>query len=186
MPFANKFVKPTIPLAKLTEGTAASKAKMTFPSDLGQTGHHVQFDVFSRAAGSTLKSVRGNESQLDKLLSTIYLPMPANLGVQYSADYQNEDLGLLGAAAVEGFTNLLETGSDVVNKLGTAVGNLIGGDVSKAATASLDATRTIMSAGSKTVDNLISEGGTGGAAVVGSIAAKFGGTAKATVANVTG
>ena len=186
MPFANKFVRPTIPLAKLTEGTAASKAKMTFPSDLGQTGHHVQFDVFSRAAGSTLASVRGNKSQLDKLLSTIYLPMPANLGVQYSADYQNEDLGLIGAAAVEGATNLLETGSDVFKKLGTAVGNLVKGEVSGASTASLDAVRVIGSAASKTVDNLISEGGTGAAAAVGAIAAKVGGTAKATVANVTG
>lgn len=186
MAFANKFFEKAKPLAKLTEGTAASKAKMTFPSDLGQTGHHVQFDVFSRAAGSTLKSVRGNESQLDKLLSTIYLPMPANLGVQYSADYQNEDLGLLGAAAVEGFTNLLETGSDVFNKLGAAVGNLIKGEVSDASTASLEALRVIKNAGSEAGSKLMKEGGTGAAAAVGAVAAKFGGTAKATVANVTG
>jgi len=186
MPFANKFVRPTIPLAKLTGGTAASKAKMTFPSDLGQTGHHVQFDVFSRAAGSTLASVRGNKSQLDKLLSTIYLPMPANLGVQYSADYQNEDLGLLGASVVGAATTLAQGGANVIENLGSVIGNLIAGDVSKAATSALGAGKKILGGIKTEAENLINEGSGGLAAAGGTIAAKFGGTAKATVANITG
>ena len=49
----------------------SNSAKRFWKNTKKLNGHYVQFDVFSRAAGSTLASVRGNKSQLDKLLSCL-------------------------------------------------------------------------------------------------------------------
>jgi len=102
----------TITASKLGALEAPSGTEtITFPSDLtATTGQFVSFVAYKREKGSVQGALRG-QKYLNTKLATINLPMPASLPVSYSADYQNEDLGIIGSAVLAGGSALI-TGAE--------------------------------------------------------------------------
>lgn len=86
------------PLSKLTNAQVATE--LSFPVDLGAIGHSVTFRASARSNRSITNSLRG-QTKLTKVLDIIHLPMPSSLPVAYAVGYNNEDLTVLGAAALD-------------------------------------------------------------------------------------
>ncbi len=107
------------PLSALTGGAASNKT-LKFPVNLDQTGHYVQFTAFERKKSAVLQTARGgltlgNKLPVEQIKATFFLPMPANLGTAYNADYQNEDLGLLGAFIADNAGTVIDTATAALN-----------------------------------------------------------------------
>lgn len=145
------------PLSKLTN--TGTIRELSFPVDLASLGHSVTFRAAKRTTKSISNSVRG-QTQLKKIENTIHLPMPSSLPVAYGVGYNNEDLGVLGAAAISIATDTVNSllkdgpaaaslklvrdigkavtspgaGAAALNKLGSAVAGL-GSSTIKAAVA---------------------------------------------------
>ena len=113
------------PLSALTGGAASNKT-LKFPVNLDQTGHYVQFTAYERDRSAVLNSARGtitvgNKLPVEQIKATFFLPMPANLGTAYNADYQNEDLGLLGAFIADNAGTVIDTATAALRSVGTAI-----------------------------------------------------------------
>lgn len=67
-----------------------------YPLDLGDNGD--PYLVFRRVKYERKKRL---DLSKRKLLTSIFLPIPANLGVQYGVNYSNVDLGVVGKAISE-------------------------------------------------------------------------------------
>ncbi len=65
---------------------------LSFPGELGQLDHWVAFTVIKHSRA------RADVKQIKNVKQTIFLPIPHNLGTTYSAGYESEGLGAIGAA----------------------------------------------------------------------------------------
>ena len=119
-----------LPLDALTGGggEGAISDTVKFPVDLDNTGHHVHFTAYERKLGSVLKGARG-ESPINKKLASFYLPMPASLGVGYSASYQNEDIGLLGNLLAGNADETFAAIEGGMENIGTVLNNVFAGEL---------------------------------------------------------
>lgn len=103
---------------------------LSFPRDL-DTDHFMVFRVYRSTRESRTQQVATKET-----LRTIALPVPNNLQTSYSANYQNQELGLLGAGAAgkinaqQGIAAAKDIGAAVQSKLTAAMGALDGGGIS--------------------------------------------------------
>lgn len=103
---------------------------LSFPRDL-DTDHFMVFRVYRSTRESRTQQVATKET-----LRTIALPVPNNLQTSYSANYQNQELGLLGAGAAgkinaqQGIAAAKDIGAAVQSKLAGVVGALDGGGIS--------------------------------------------------------
>ena len=68
-------------------------ASLVYPADIDDE-HYMKIDAVKRSK-QTIKEPKGKK----EILSSIVLPIPGNLQVQYQADYENKSLGLIGGAA---------------------------------------------------------------------------------------
>jgi len=103
---------------------------LSFPRDL-DTDHFMVFRVYRSTRESRTQQVATKET-----LRTIALPVPNNLQTSYSANYQNQELGLLGAGAAgkinaqQGIAAAKDIGAAVQSKLSGAMGALSGEGIS--------------------------------------------------------
>lgn len=103
---------------------------LSFPRDL-DTDHFMVFRVYRSTRESRTQQVATKET-----LRTIALPVPNNLQTSYSANYQNQELGLLGAGAAgkinaqQGIAAAKDIGAAVQSKLTAAMGALSGEGIS--------------------------------------------------------
>mgnify|MGYP000182512953 CR=1 FL=1 len=68
------------------------KEPLQFPADLADE-HYMILSVMNRARESR------NDSPQERVIRNVVLPIPSNLSTTYGAQYENADLGALGAAA---------------------------------------------------------------------------------------
>lgn len=120
------------PLAKLYQPNAGKTVRpISFPMDLDDE-HYMVYNVVERRRPS-----QKNEGTT-RVLRSIILPIPSNLGVEYAAGYSNENLGALGAAA-QGSIGGAELGgamgdlSNTINQKIAAVKDAFKNDTSDAA-----------------------------------------------------
>ena len=185
------------PLSALTGGAASNKT-LKFPVNLDQTGHYVQFTAYERDRSAVLNSARGtitvgNKLPIEKVLASFFLPMPANLGTAYNADYQNEDLGLLGAFITDNAGTVINAATEGLRQVGNAITSAIDGQGGAAIDALISGSSTIYKAGGKIARNIKDEieaapdAVAAGGAVVGAVlAGQGGGPAKAILAKQRG
>tara|TARA_B100000287_G_scaffold407479_1_gene432947 strand:+ start:566 stop:1612 length:1047 start_codon:yes stop_codon:yes gene_type:complete len=190
---ANKKARP---LSSLLPGTQQNTLK--FPVNLDQTGHYVQFTAYERDRSAVLNSARGtitvgNKLPVENIKATFFLPMPANLGTAYNADYQNEDLGLLGAFIVDNAGTVLNAATEGLRQVGNAITSAVDGQGGAAVDALISGGSSILKAGGKVAGNIkdemdkASDPVAAGGAVVGSVLAQSGiGKAKAILAKERG
>ena len=183
------------PLSALTGGAASNKT-LKFPVNLDETGHYVQFTAFDRKRSDVLDSARGsltvgNKLPVEQIKATFFLPMPANLGTAYNADYQNEDLGLLGAFIADNAGTVIDAATGALASVGSAITSAVDGQGGAAIDALSSGFSGILKAGGKLASNIKTEigdpQGAGAKAAVGAVlASQGGGTAKAILAKERG
>ena len=181
------------PLSALTGGAASNKT-LKFPVNLDQTGHYVQFTAFERKKSAVLQTARGgltlgNKLPVEQIKATFFLPMPANLGTAYNADYQNEDLGLLGAFIADNAGTVIDTATAALKSVGTAITSAVDGQGSAAIDALISGGSSIKKGFGELASNIQKEVGTPQAAkaAVGAVlAGQGGGPAKAILAKERG
>lgn len=189
------------PLSKLTGGSvdANGAKKLKFPVNLDETGHYAQFTAYERGEKSILKGARGEFSPtapVQTALANIFLPMPASLNTGYNADYQNEDIGLLGNFMAQNADKAIETMEKGISAVGKGIMKAAKGDIGI-----MDTIDSVTSGISGGYNYVTQEGGlvddlkkqfTGDSAAkkLGAVAAvaamRGGGTAKTVLAQVAG
>ena len=92
---------------------------LSFPRDL-DSDHFMVFRVYKSTRESRVQQVATKET-----LRTIALPVPNNLQTSYSANYQNQNLGVLGAGAA-GKINA-DNAMQAANDIGAAVNQKLAG-----------------------------------------------------------
>jgi len=131
------------PLHAITGGFQGSGDSKKFPSDLDTTGHYVQFTAYERKDPNILAGARGNlrlgRLEGNKKLATFFLPMPANLGTAYSADYQNADIGLIGNFIAENAGTAIDAARNTLSNIGNSILQGADGNFSGAAGSIMDA-----------------------------------------------
>lgn len=166
------------PLKSLDAKVGAGKT--VFPTNLAETGQFVAFRVFKRDKGSIEGGVRG-KPYLATILNTIYLPMPANLSTGYTADYQNEDLGIVGAGILGSAQGALNTAEKAV---GAIAGGIKSGTLGGLAKGAGEAVGAITDSIAKAVNSI--DASSAAAAATALVASQAGGPLKAAVADVKG
>ncbi len=86
------------PLRDLTRSRV--EPPVAFPEELGNLDHWVAFTVVKHSRA------RATVKQHKEVIRTLFLPVPHNLGTTYSAGYESEGLGAIGAAGAAFGENL--------------------------------------------------------------------------------
>ena len=188
--------KKARPLHSILTTEVPGQKTFKFPVNLDSTGHYVQFTAYERDRSAVLNSARGtltvgNKLPIEKVLASFFLPMPANLGTAYNADYQNEDLGLLGAFIADNAGTVIKAATEGLASVGNAITSAVDGQGGAAIDALISGGQTIAKAGGTLASNIKTEigdpQGAGAKAAVGAIlASQGGGTAKAILAKERG
>ena len=87
-----------------------------FPQDLDDE-HYVMINAVKRSK-QTISEPKGKK----EILTSIVLPVPGNLQVQYQADYENKSLGIIGGAAA-GRLGALSQGAGAVSDIAGRIVN---------------------------------------------------------------
>ena len=188
--------KKARPLHSILTTEVPGQKTFKFPVNLDSTGHYVQFTAYERDRSAVLNSARGtltvgNKLPIEKVLASFFLPMPANLGTAYNADYQNEDLGLLGAFIADNAGTVIDAATGALASVGNALTSAVDGQGSAAIDALISGGSGILKAGGTLASNIKTEigdpQGAGAKAAVGAVlASQGGGTAKAILAKERG
>lgn len=188
--------KKARPLHSILTTEVPGQKTFKFPVNLDSTGHYVQFTAYERDRSAVLNSARGtltvgNKLPIEKVLASFFLPMPANLGTAYNADYQNEDLGLLGAFIADNAGTVINAATEGLASVGNAITSAVDGQGGAAIDALISGGQTIAKAGGTLASNIKTEigdpQGAGAKAAVGAVlASQGGGTAKAILAKERG
>lgn len=188
--------KKARPLHSILTTEVPGQKTFKFPVNLDSTGHYVQFTAYERDRSAVLNSARGtltvgNKLPIEKVLASFFLPMPANLGTAYNADYQNEDLGLLGAFIADNAGTVIKAATEGLASVGNAITSAVDGQGGAAIDALISGGQTIAKAGGTLASNIKTEigdpQGAGAKAAVGAVlASQGGGTAKAILAKERG
>ena len=91
-------------------------ASMVYPADIDDE-HYMTISAFTRSK-QTIKEPKGKKI----IGSSIVLPIPGNLQVQYQADYENKSLGIIGGAAA-GRLGALSQGAGAVSDIAGRIVN---------------------------------------------------------------
>lgn len=119
------FVKP--PKETMEDIRGKKLVQMQFPSDIGAYGFVINFQEYRYQPDDT------NDPLKIKTKESILLPIPTNLGQQYSASIKEERLGVIGQAVALGFseidrslddaeTGFFKSGENILNQLNTTAG----------------------------------------------------------------
>lgn len=85
-----------------------------FPIDLEATvGQFVDFKIYKREQGTVQNALRGKK-YIKTEMGSVKLPLPANLGVNYQVDYQNEELGITGSLILAGGAAAFKTADKAI------------------------------------------------------------------------
>lgn len=95
-------------------------ASLVYPADIDDE-HYMKIDAVKRSK-QTIKEPKGKK----EIITSIVLPIPGNLQVQYQADYENKSLGIIGGAAAgrlgagsQGAGAVSDIAGRIVNKFNT-------------------------------------------------------------------
>tara|TARA_R100001460_G_scaffold4800_8_gene13624 strand:- start:817 stop:1791 length:975 start_codon:yes stop_codon:yes gene_type:complete len=119
------FVKP--PKEKMEDIRGKKLVQMQFPSDIGAYGFVINFQEYQYQPDSP------NDPLKIKTKESILLPIPTNLGQQYSATIKEERLGVVGQAVALSFsevdravdnakTGFMKGTGNVISQLATTAG----------------------------------------------------------------
>ncbi len=72
--------------------TKQDESPVAFPDELGNLDHWVAFTIVRHSRA------RADVKHQKRIIRTIFLPVPTNLGTQYAAGYASEGIGAIGAA----------------------------------------------------------------------------------------